>query len=116
MYVGLKFYATFASSKQSLKVQHTDPCINTKEGNSDEELVEVGEQVPLVGEDGVEEAVEQEDEGGDGDCRDDGEKTSDDCTDSHSDGSSTKPDVEVCLVTAVVKPQLCSGLKTVTKA
>lgn len=51
-----------------MKWYHTDPSINPKEGNSDEELVEVGEQVPLVGKDGGEEAVEEEDEGGDGDC------------------------------------------------
>ena len=52
-----------------MKVKHTDPSVNSKEGNPDEELVEVGEQVPLVGEDGGEEAVEEEDEGGDADCR-----------------------------------------------
>ena len=51
-----------------MKGYHTDPSINAKEGNSDEELVEVGEQVPLVGKDGGEEAVEEEDEGGDGYC------------------------------------------------
>ena len=73
-----------------MKGYHTDPSINPKEGNSDEELVEVGEQVPLVGKDGGEEAVEEEDEGGDADCREEREKTSDDCANSHSDANSTK--------------------------
>ena len=71
-------------------MKHTDPSVNSKEGNPDEELVEVGEQVPLVGEDGGEEAVEEEDEGGDADWREQWEKTSDDCAKSHSDNNSTK--------------------------
>ena len=70
-------------------MKHTDPSVHSKEGNSDEELVEVGEQVPLAGEDGGEEAVEEEDEGSDGDCREKREKTSDDRTHSHSDPNST---------------------------
>ena len=57
-------------------MKDTDPNVNSKKSNSDEELVEVGEQVPLVGEDGGEEAVEDEEEGGDGDCREERDKTS----------------------------------------
>ena len=72
-------------------MKHTDPSVNSKEGNPDEELVEVGEQVPLVGEDGGEEAVEEEDEGGDGDCREEREEAGDNCTKCHSDRSSRKP-------------------------
>ena len=66
-------------------MKHTDPSVNSKEGNPDEELVEVGEQVPLAGEDGGEEAVEEADEGGDADCRKERKKTSDDRANSHSE-------------------------------
>ena len=66
-------------------MKDTDPNVNSKKSNSDEELVEVGEQVPLVGEDGGEEAVEDEEEGGDGDCGEERDKTSADRTNSHSE-------------------------------
>ena len=50
------------------RVHCTDPGINIKECNSDEELVQVCEQVPLDGQDGDEEAVEKENERCDCNC------------------------------------------------
>ena len=65
-------------------MKDTDPNVNSKKSNSDEELVQVGEQVPLNGKNGDEEAVEKEDEGGDGECWEEREKTSDNSTNIHS--------------------------------
>ena len=62
----------------------TYPSINAKKSNSYEELVQVGEDILLVGEDGGEIAVEEEDEGGDEDRRQEGEETCGDCTNVHS--------------------------------
>ena len=62
----------------------TYPSINAKKSNSNEELVQVGEDILLVGEDGGEIAVEEEDEGGDEDRRQEGEEACGDCTNVHS--------------------------------
>ena len=110
-YFSLKLDPNFASSqpvftKQTLKVKHTDPSVNSKEGNPDEEPIEIGEQVPLVGEDGGEEAVEEEDEGGDAHCREERKKTSDDRARSHSNANSTKP---CCYM--IQKGSLCSPIR-----
>ena len=87
-------------------MKDTDPNVNSKKSNSDEELVEVGEQVPLVGEDGGEEAVEDEEEGGDGDCREEREKTSADRTNSHSEAKSTKSYMVHNICCKMIKPKL----------
>ena len=64
--------------------QRTYPSINAKKSNSNEELVQVGEDILLVGEDGGEIAVEEEDEGSDEDRRQEGEEACGDCTNVHS--------------------------------
>ena len=60
------------------------PSINAKKSNSNEELVQVGEDVLLVGKDGAEIAVEEEDEGSDENRRQEGEEACGDCTNAHS--------------------------------
>ena len=59
------------------------PSINTKKSNSYEELVQVGEDVLLVGKDGGEIAVEEEDEGSDENRRQEREEDCGDCTNAH---------------------------------
>ena len=60
------------------------PRIDTKESSSYEELVQVGEDILLVGKDGGEIAVEEEDEGSDENRRQEGEEAGGDCTNAHS--------------------------------
>ena len=64
--------------------ERTYPSINTKKSNSYEELVQVGEDVLLVGKDGGEIAVEEEDEGSDENRRQEREEAGGDCTNAHS--------------------------------
>ena len=60
------------------------PRIDTKECSSYEELVQVGEDILLVGEDGGEIAVEEEDEGSDENRRQEGEKAGGNSANAHS--------------------------------
>ena len=61
------------------------PRIDTKESSSYEELVQVGEDVPLVWKDGGKVAVEVDDKRGYKHCWEKGEEPSNNSTDAHSE-------------------------------
>ena len=65
--------------------QRTYPSINAKKSNSNEELVQVGEDVPLVGKDGGKVAVEVDGKRGYKHCWEKGEEPSNNSTNAHSE-------------------------------